>query len=373
MRIAIATHSVVRADGQGRVAYEIARESLRQGHSVTLLADRVDTDIEGLGARWVPVHPAFQTPMLFKILTFTHAVNRALDRMRGDFDIVQGFGFVTTRPHEVSGSQFVHSAWRRSPLHFARGRSDLWARYQWLYSTLNARWEMRAYAQAKRIVACSRCVRQELVDSGVAADKIEVIWNAVDIGEFHPGAGDRDALGLPQGVPLALFVGDIRTKRKGLDTVLTALVDCPNVHLVVVGETRESPFPSMARRLGVADRVRFLGFRRNVALILTACDMYVFPSRYEPFGIVVLEAMATGTPVITARTVGASEIVADDAGIVIADPDDAAALSAAMSSLAEDSERRKCMGLAARAIAENHTWSRMGDAYLKLYSGIALL
>ena len=371
MRIAIVTHSVVRGDGQGRVGYEIAKEALLRGHKVTLLADRVGEELQNLGARWVPVHPRFQRPMLWKIKGFTAAADHCLDRMRKEFDVVQGFGFVLTRPHEVSGAQFVHSAWSKSPDHIARGRYDAWARYQWLYSGCNAQWERIAFSQAKRVVACSQRVRCELMEAGVPEKRIQVILNAVDIDEFHPGYADRATLGLPTDVPLAVFVGDIRTNRKNLDAVLHGLTFCPGVHLAVVGKTDSSPFPALAEKLGLQDRVHFLGFRKDVADIMRASDLYVFPSTYEPFGIVVLEALATGTPVITASTVGAAELVSEECGIVLSDPNDARALGDALGSLMYDGERRKRMSVVARTVAENHTWKQMAAAYLTLYEEVA--
>lgn len=324
-----------------------------------------------MGARWIPVHPRFQRPMLCKIKGFAAAVDRRLDQMQKEFDIVQGFGFVLTRPHEVSGAQFVHSAWRKSPNHIARGRYDAWARYQWLYSGCNAQWERIAFSQARRVVACSQRVRCELIEAGVPENRIRVILNAVDIEEFHPGPANRQTLGLPVGVPLGVFVGDIRTNRKNLDAVLRGLVSCPGVHLAVVGKVEGSPFPALAEKLGLKDRVCFLGFRKDVADIMRACDLYLFPSTYEPFGIVVLEALATGTPVITARTVGASELVSEECGIVLSDPNDAAKLGAAITQLMGDGEGRLRMGRVARTVAENHTWKQMAAAYLALYEEVA--
>ena len=371
MQIAVVTHSIVKGDGQGRVAYEIARRALSQGHAVDLLSDRAGDELMRLGARWRPVHPRVQEPILFKIRDFALRANRALQAADSHYDIVQGFGYVLTRNHHVSGSQFVHDAWRKSPYHIARGRRDVWGIYQWLYTRLNARWEAQAYHKAQAVVACSHGVKAELISLGIAEQRIQVIWNAVDPTEFRPGAGNRAEIGLPEGVPLAIFVGDIRTGRKNLDTVLRALVHTPGVHLAVVGEVRDSPYPSLARTLRVADRVHFLGFRRDVAEVMRAADVYVFPSRYEPFGIVVLEALASGKPVITATTVGASEVVTPDCGIVLSDPNDTQAMACAIREIMDDPCRRASMGEAARAVAENHSWTQMASRYLALYEEIA--
>lgn len=371
MRLAIVTHNIVRGDGQGRVAYEIARQALREGHHVSLIANRVEGDLAEAGAIWVPVRPRLHRVNLSKVWEFAVLADRVLARGHGLYDLVQAFGFTLSRPHDVNTSQFVHDAWGRSPVHTFRLRHNAYGFYQWLYTRMNTRWEARAYRKARVIVAASGQVRRELVATGLAADRIRVIMNAADPQEFHPGPGDRDALGLPPRVPLALFAGDIRTPRKNLDTVLRALASVPGTHLAVVGATEGSPYPKLANDLGLTNRVHFLGFRRDMPQIMRAADLFVFPSRYEPFGIVVLEAMGTGLPVITAATVGASEIVGPQCGVILDDPDDVSGLARVMQALTGDPERRACMGRAARAVAERHTWAAMAEDYLRLYEEVA--
>jgi glycosyltransferase involved in cell wall biosynthesis len=164
-----------------------------------------------------------------------------------------------------------------------------------------------------------------------------------------------------------MFAGDIRLARKNLDTVLQALVQVPDLHLAVVGVTDGSPYPQLAKSLGLNDRVHFLGFRRDVPDLMKVVDFFVFPSRYEPFGLVVTEAMATGLPVITASCTGAAPLVTPEAGIVLPDPDDAEALAEAMQKLSLNPELRTKMGQAARAIALQHTWKNVAQEYLDLF------
>lgn len=379
MKICIVTHNVIRGDGQGRVNYEITREALRRGHAVVLVADQVDPALCAAGADWIPARPRLRRVNLLKVWEFARRADRILDGLAGRVDLVHAYGFTTSRTHHVNTAQFVHDAWRRSPFHVARTNRNLYGVYQGTYSALNARWERAAYARARHVVAASGRVKSELVALGVPDGRVEVIFNGVDPGEFAPGtaAADRTALGLPAAVasadvPLALFAGDIRTNRKNLDTVLRALPLCPSVHLAVVGSLENSPYPALAARLGVMKRVHFLGFRRDVADLMRACDCFVFPSRYEPFGIVVLEAMACGKPVITAANVGAAEIITPEAGIVLPDGEDARALANALQSLLGPTaaSRRAQMGTQARAIAEQHSWAHMAGKYLACYASM---
>ena len=85
----------------------------------------------------------------------------------------------------------------------------------------------------------------------------------------------------------------------------------------------------MVSQLGLADRVHFLGYRRDIAALMQAADVFVFPSRYEACTLVLLEALAAGLPVITAVTAGGSEIVTPDCGVVLSDSEDMAGLVAA--------------------------------------------
>ncbi|WP_237181465.1 glycosyltransferase family 4 protein [Paraburkholderia tropica] len=94
---------------------------------------------------------------------------------------------------------------------------------------------------------------------------------------------------------LLLFVGDLRTPRKNLGTVLEALKQLPeHVHLAVAGYLLGSPYPEMARQLGIESRVHFLGLVREMPMLMRSVDAYVFPSRYEAMSLSLLEAMAAG-------------------------------------------------------------------------------
>ncbi|OBQ32739.1 MAG: glycosyl transferase, partial [Anabaena sp. CRKS33] len=276
-------------------------------------------------------------------------------------------GAITMSAADVNAVHFVHSSWWRSPVHISRSRKDFYGLYQWLFTAANSYWEKQAFSQAKSIIAVSEKVAKELVSIGVPRQKIRVIVNGVDLQEFTPGVTSRSLLGLPENVNLALFAGDIRISRKNLDTVLHALVKVPELHLAVVGGTQDSPYPAMAKALNISERVHFLGYRHDMPQIQRASDLFVFPSRYEPFGLVVIEAMASGLPVITATTTGAADLLNPDSGIVLEDCDDVEALAHALQLLDSDRSLRQQMGKVARTIAEQHSWSTMAQTYLNIF------
>lgn len=371
MRIAIVTHNVVRGDGQGRVNYENTLYALSQGAQVTLFANRVDTALCDAGANWVPIHPKIQKPITGFIREFVMRSNQIVAAQRQNFDVIHAYGYTLNIPHHLNTSQFVHSTWRKSSVHPFRYDKSPYGFYQYTDATFNSRWEKESYAKANHIVAASHLVKTELVDIGVPGDKIRVIHNAVDVNEFQPGQEQRSKWGLPEGVSLALFAGDIRLPRKNLGTVLEAMVNVPHAHLAVIGNTKHSPYPAMAAKLGLSERVHFLGYRRDIAEVMKVVDLFVFPSCYEPFGIVVLEAMATGVPVISARSVGASEIITPESGVLVDDPLDKTALAQAWSTLANQNLKSRAMGEVARKIAEQNTWTRMAKKYFEIYREIS--
>jgi glycosyltransferase involved in cell wall biosynthesis len=370
IRLALVTHSVITGDGQGRVNYEIARYGLKRGAQVTLLADRVAPELLEAGAEWCAVHPRVQRPDLAKVPDFIWRADRALKTRAHEFDVVCGNGCVLSRPHTVNCAHFVHGAWLRSPVHPFRIRRNWYGAYQLLYTMVNARAERAVFDRAEAVVAVSDKVKDELISIGVPEQKIHAIANGVDVVEFQPGHTERQPLGLPPDQVIAVFVGDLRTPRKNLDTVIRALTEVPEVHLAVVGDTSGSLYPRMAELMNLNGRVHFLGYRRDVAKIMRAADIFVFPSRYDPYSLVVLEAMASGLPVITATSVGAATLVTRECGYVLGDPEDCDGLVAALQVLTGDPERRRRMGQVARRVAEPHSWERMAAAYWKLFETV---
>lgn len=370
MNLCIVTHNVIKGDGQGRVNYEVALEAIRRGYHVTLLASHVALELQqNPQVKWVAIPVKGWPTELIRNIIFAVISTNWLRQHRHEFDVVKINGAITHAAGDVNAVHFVHSSW----LKFSSGKAAPKSRrifynfYQWLYTVLNAHWEKRAFRQTRVVVAVSQKVAEDLQVIGVSPKKIRVIVNGVDLEEFSPGYLNRQQWSLPTDVPLALFAGDIRISRKNLDTVLKALVKVPDLHLAVAGITEGSPYLQLAASLGIQERVHFLGLRRDIPDLMKAVDFFVFPSRYEPFGLVVIEAMASGLPVITANSTGAADLVKPESGIVVADSDDVETLAKAMFCLTSDRQLRATMGAAARAIATQHSWSKMAQCYVDLF------
>ncbi len=375
MRVAIVTHVVRHNDGQGRVNHEIARAALDENIEVTLVASHVAPELlEHPLVRWVPMKIGrFWPSNLLRQQVFAIKSALWLRAHRSEFDVLHVNGFITWAPADVNTAHFVHSGWFASKYYPFGLTKGLWSGYQFVYTGLNATLERWAYRRSRVIAAVSQKVATEIRAIGLTPrNRIDVIYNGVDTRGFAAAHGDRAKFKLPHDAFLLLFVGDLRTPRKNLGTVLKALRHLPqHVQIAVAGYLPGSPYPEEARALGIADRVHFLGLVKEMPVLMHSVDAFVFPSRYEAMSLSLLEAMAAGLPVVTARTAGGAEIITPECGIVLDDPDDPQALAEAIGRLAASDDARRAMGAAAGELATSFGWARMAAQYIALYRQIA--
>lgn len=169
---------------------------------------------------------------------------------------------------------------------------------------------------------------------GVPEDRSTIIHTYADFQGVAPA--DRAALTTPPKVPVALSLARLHQK-KGLDTLLEAAVKLPDLHVWIAGEgPLEAELKAHSARLGVDHRVRFLGWRNDRGALLAACDVVAFPSRYEPFGTVIVDAWAAGRPLVAADAVGPAAYVKDGINGLLVPKNDVNALAAALSRVVYD-------------------------------------
>ena len=252
--------------------------------------------------------------------------------------------------------------------------------------------EMRVLESADLTIAATDAEHSQLVDLyNVPSDKINVIPPGVDTHHFYPIPSDeaKEAIGISPNEKMALFVGRIEPL-KGVDTLLRAMAVlkkncrsfvCPDYLIVIGGDPggdEEKLSDEMARLQGLScnlelgDMVIFLGKRGQDTLpyYYSAAEVVVMPSHYESFGMVALEAMACGTPVIASRVGGLAHLVRDGEtgfNVPAQDPD---ALAEKLRSLFVNHDLRAAFGSRAAAYAKGFSWElitkQVKDVYQEL-------
>jgi glycosyltransferase involved in cell wall biosynthesis len=235
-------------------------------------------------------------------------------------------------------------------------------------SHLNDRSTRPFIAQSDRIIAISRFLAEDLKAHHFPEDRIRLVPNGVDRDALQTIARPSERAD-PN---LIVAVGRV-VRLKGFDLLVRALphIDA-DVRLLVCGEGPErAALQRLAKRLGVADRVELPGWvpEPEKLGILADCLAYVQPSRFEAFGLAVLEAMAMGAPVVASRVGGLPEVVGD-AGILVA-PNDPQALAQAINRLHRDRAARARLASHTRERTSAFSWDRVSADLLNVYAEAA--
>ncbi len=231
---------------------------------------------------------------------------------------------------------------------------NVYTRKRWRH----ARFERALAARTYRVVACCRTVGESYQSQvGVPSEKLAVVYNAVQF-DPEPGWDERPAarrrIGLPED---ALVVGTLGrlTEQKGHGVLLEAVAALaprlPRLALLIAGDgPLRAGLEARAAALGVAERVTFLGIRRDREALYAAMDAFVLPSRWEGLSLALVEAMGAGRPVVATDVGGNAEVV--DAGVsgILVPPDDPPALASGLESVLGDHDlAERLRGHAARA------------------------
>lgn len=233
---------------------------------------------------------------------------------------------------------------------------------------------MFASRRLRAVICSSEMVKDEVIrHCGAAEDKLHVKHNGVDPEQFHPRLGKshraaaRQAWRLPSEGTVFLFVGS-GYERKGLDTLLTAMaMSRAPAHLVVISRDKyQANYERQARRLGIADRVRFVGPVSNFEAAYGCADALVLPTLYDPLPNVVVEALACGLPVVISTKCGAIDVIKKGTNGFICDALDAGHLANHLDALDEE-DGRIAMKKAARTTAESLTLDIAMEHRLSVY------
>lgn len=373
MRIALETLNCDRRAGIGRIVRALAREFLRADHEVHIVTQDPDCEVEG-----VAVHSLASVPGskgLSKAL-FRFQEGQTLSRLRCDVCYSFGVG----REANVVAAQSCHRAGMQAMKDL--GLKSWERRSLGLYDKVSLADERALMTPGKgqKIIACSGLVKKQLLQYyQIEPDHVTVIPNGVTCrtegsGSETPGAAAlRKVWGIGREDKVLLFIGN-EFRRKGLKVILETLAKLSRADLLllVAGAGDEAPYRKQAESLGIGNRVRFLGPVEGPDRLFQAADLFVFPTLYEPFGMVVLEAMAAGIPVITSKSCGAVEGMADGVhGLYLEDPASSEELAEEVQRLLADNDLRVTISVEGRARAREYSWEKVAARHLAVFEGIA--
>jgi len=373
MRVALVSMRFDTRGGSERRTFQLARGLISAGHAVEVFAANAeDVDIDA-GINIVPMSGG---PSFLKVMSFTKNVNRMLAE-RHDIDIVHNQirpftdGIVT-----VGGGCHAENLERRggysryiNPLH---------------HVVLGMERERYMEGGCQAVITNSEFSKKGILRHyPMPPEKVFVAYNGVDSVKFNPGSAAvhrvdvRSRYGIND-EPVLLFLGS-GFRRKGLQAVIKALSllkgsgkASGRSRLIVVGKDRPAPYMKLAARLGVSDRITFAGPTRTPEAFYGAADIFILPTRYDPFSNATLEAMACGLPVITTHSNGVSEIIQEgENGFVLKSPDDCEGIAETVDCILSEGAGTST-GANARSTVEKLTWDSTLASTLAVYEAVLL-
>ena len=302
-------------------------------------------------------------------VSFAHDSSRKIETVASVADWIADRGIALLHTHSnrpnvvgrMAGALF-RSQGLAVVAHYHNQYDDKWERDPAMLSL-----ERRLVASTDAMIAVSESVRRHVADNiGVDEQRIDVIPNGVDASAFTgvDRSDARRALLLDATRPVVGLIGRI-TEQKGqedfVEAALAIAVDRPEPLFVMVGFAEDAELQQRLRQkiavFGLSDRIRFLGNRDDMASVYAALDLVVAPSRWEGFGMMLIEAMAAGRPIVATRVGAIPEIVRDGRTGVLVEPRDAQALARAITGMLDDPQRRIAMGEAGQLESIRYGWS----------------
>ena len=365
-----------KAGGAENYTEQLVKGLLARGHEVHLYSRTVTSLPAGAQFHAVPAPGALRWQR-------DRAYARNADALAGStgLDVLLSMGKTLTmdvlQPH---GGTI-----RRSQLqNTARLRSAVFRKLKILFNQINPKQvlarhqELRQYGRRPlpHLVAVSHLVARDMrVYYAVPEDRLHVVYNGVDLERFRPErlvelrSAARQHFHLADDMLVFALVAH-NFKLKGVAELIEAAAllnhTGRNFQIVIAGKASSRSYLEKARRLGCLDRVRFTGPLTTVEDLYAAADVYVHPTWYDPCSLVVLEALASGLPVITTRFNGAGELITEGReGFLLDSPAEVRSLADRMGYFFEASRVRP-MGIQARSLSTQFSWNRNVEEMMKV-------
>ena len=278
-----------------------------------------------------------------------------------DFDVVHAYLF----PAQLFAPMATILAGSKVPLLLSEGTPHHRRKKKWLHPL--ERW---MYSRYTAVACASEAIAVSLREWIPGIDwKITVIENGIDVQRFQQAKPVlRASAGISNSNCVLLYVASLQPRKDHMN-LLRAMAHISDADLVLVGDGElRAQLERLAETLGIAQRVHFLGCRKDVAELLKMADIYVHPPKFEGFGIAAAEAMAAGKPIVATNVPGLAQVVGDAA--VLVPPSDPAALASQISALVNSRERQEQLGNAATQRARIFSIENTVSAYINLYRSL---
>ncbi|MGF1835274.1 glycosyltransferase family 4 protein [Photobacterium sanguinicancri] len=307
-----------------------------------------------------------------KVRNFTKNAQQLLTTQ--DFDIVQSHERLPGCNLYRAGDG-VHAQWLNIKNRHATSLQKCWQKmdsfHRYILATERQMFESN---ELQKVICISNMVKQDILTHfTITEDKLVTIYNGINSNQFTPAWGEeqrqlRQELDLPQDKRILIFVGS-GFERKGVKEAIQAVAKTnEDTLLLVVGKEKKlKSYQAIAAQLGVNKRVYFMGVRTDVAKLMAASDLLLHPAHYEPFGNVVLEAMAAGLGVIVSDFVGAKDLVEPNKNGFICKAFSADSIADSLAKCETQSQLQQ-LGNNARHTAQQFTIERMVNDMTALYS-----
>lgn len=364
--------------GSSRYAYEITNALGRKGHEVDIFTQRVDGESMEL-----PLHKNVQVHRVCKArryLVIFETIYYSLQARRkigfSQYDVIHGtlMPASTVAVPSLSDPPIVltsHSfAPREVTSHSAEHPADYLLKY--IFHPMNAGFDAITGRRSDHVIAISSEMREQLIDTyRFDRDDVSLITHGVDTDTFYPREGTYPAVS--EDKTTALFVGRLIT-RKGADRAIRSIARTghDDVELLIAGTGRdEARLRNLASELNIKENVRFLGYVPDSALpkLYSSADLLLFTSDYEGFGLVILEAMACGTPVIGSPVGGVPDVVenGENGYVVSRSPD---SFAERIDQLHDAPDELDQLANAARETATKMTWDKVAEQVISVYQSV---
>jgi UDP-glucose:(heptosyl)LPS alpha-1,3-glucosyltransferase len=365
MKIAFFVHDYHRHGGHSRYVAELASR-LKLNHEVHVFANTwEEPNPEGIIFHKVP---AISNRELLKVLSFIVPATWMAPK---GFDIIHAQGLCGLR-HDLTTAHFIQPLWLRE----LKSRGYKPSKFSWLWTLVVPPLEHFALGPncSKRVIAISKRIVDDLKSEYNIEKNVDLIYHGTDIVRFHPSLKGiyRDSIRrdwkVCQSDFIALFVGNLQ---KGAHAAIKAVNSVQGARLALVSGSNNSKEKELCRELGVEDRIIWIPKSKEVEKYFAAADCFVFPTVYEPFGMVISEAMASGLPVITSKSAGAADLIKHgENGFLVDEPWDWESIGQHIQFLMHDPKKSENIGHLARLSVEPYTWDKCATETLACYQKI---